>query len=173
MERASRRRKEITVPDEQIKPFLKSLAMGKNRFLYGLDATADDRLTWSPGGNAYSPLQLAGRLTAFLGFLTHMVTTGAMPERRGEAPPEPESRDAAKEMLGAAFDRLRAAALAFTEADLARSLPTPWGEPTTVERMLPAISSVVNYFQGQLNYLQLIYGDTNANVPPDWGKEEI
>ena len=157
---------------EPVTSFLKGLAMGRNRFLYGLHVTPDDRLTWSPGGNAYTPLQLAGRLEGFLGFIGHLVKTGAMPETRGELPVPPASREEAKARLGAAFDRLRAAALELSEADLARMVPTPWGEPIPARAMLTGANQVVSYFQGQLNYLQLIYGDTNANIPPNWGREE-
>jgi hypothetical protein len=31
---------------------------------------------------------------------------------------------------------------------------------------------VIGYFQVQLNYLQLAYGDTDPNMPPNWGREE-
>ena len=156
---------------ERLESFHKTLAMGRNRFLYGLDVTPDDRLAWSPGGNAYTPLQLAGRLAGFLGFITHLVQEGAMPENRGELPPPPGSREEAKERLGAAFDRLAGVAENLSAEELARPVPTPWGEPIAAGGMLKGANQVVSYFQGQLNYLQLIYGDTNANIPPDWGKE--
>jgi hypothetical protein len=168
-----RERKEIAVPHEQVKPVLKALAMGRNRFLFGLDATPDDRLSWSPGGSAYTPLQLAGRVAGFLDFLGEMLRTGVMPDRSGGPPPPPATREEAKDRVAGAFDRMQAMLQGFTEVDLARPVPTPWGEPTPAALLLSVPASVVSYFQGQLNYLQLIYGDTNANMPPNWGKEEI
>jgi hypothetical protein len=39
--------------------------------------------------------------------------------------------------------------------------------------MVAATPSVIGYHQGQLNLLQVIWGDTRANIPPNWGKEEI
>lgn len=158
---------------ERVESFLKTLAMGRNRFLYGLDVTPDDRLTWSPGGSAYTPLQLAGRLAGFLGFITHLVQAGEMPENRGEQPPAPVSREEVKERLGAAFERLAGVAQSLSAEELARPVPTPWGEPIPASAMLKGANQVVSYFQGQLNYAQLIYGDTNANIPPNWGKETI
>ena len=55
------------MPESQVQGVLKSLAMGRNRFLYGLDHVPDDRLNWSPGGEAPSPLQLAGKTALFPG----------------------------------------------------------------------------------------------------------
>jgi len=31
------------------------------------------------------------------------------------------------------------------------------------------INGVTAYWQGQLNYIQTIYGDVDPNMPPDWG----
>jgi hypothetical protein len=105
--------------------------------------------------------------------MSEMVLTGAMPERPAELPPPPASRAEAKDRLGAGFDRMREVIMGLSESDLDRMVATPWGEPIPVEQMLSVIPSVVSYGQGQLNYVQLIYGDTNANIPPTWGKEEI
>lgn len=159
------------MPIPQVTILLKGLAMGRNRFLYGLDQTPDDRLSWTPGGEAGTPLQLAGRLAGFLSFLGTWVQTGEMHRGGGEPPPPPATREEAKERLGAAFDRMRQVALDLTEPDLARMMPTPWGEPTPLEQVIVNLPGIVSYFQGQLNYLQLSYGDTNANIPPNWGKE--
>jgi len=30
---------------------------------------------------------------------------------------------------------------------------------------------VTAYWQGQLNYIQTIYGDVDPNMPPGWGQE--
>jgi hypothetical protein len=32
------------------------------------------------------------------------------------------------------------------------------------------VNGMIVYHQGQLNYLQLAYGDENANIPPEWGR---
>jgi hypothetical protein len=163
------------MPIEPVKPILKGLAMGRNRFLHGLDVTPDDRLNWRPGGEAPTPLQLAGKLAGFLTFISEWVQTGEIhdPSKRSPPPPPPATRQEAKDRLGTAFDRMRTVCQAVTEADLARVLPTPWRQPTPLGEILPGIPGIVSYFQGQLNYLQLAYGDTNPNMPPNWGQEEI
>ena len=42
-----------------------------------------------------------------------------------------------------------------------------------LREMVAAAPSVIGYHQGQLNLLQVVWGDTTANIPPNWGKEEI
>src|SRR5205807_1503100 len=79
----------------QLQPLLKGIGMARLRFLYGLDRTPDDRLNWSPGGEGKTPLAVAGRLSGFLGFFSHLLETGAMPERPAGPPPSPENREAA------------------------------------------------------------------------------
>jgi hypothetical protein len=155
----------------QVQPVLTSLRMSRNRFLYGLDRTADDRLGWSPGGEAKTPLGVAGRLTLFLGFFSHLLETGSMPERPSGPPPVPENRAAAKSALEAAFRRLESQIEGLREADLTRPLPTPWGTQVPALEMLSYLGGVTGYWQGQLNYIQTAYGDTDPNMPPNWGQE--
>src|SRR5579885_1020303 len=101
-----------------LQPLLKTLGMSERRFLFGLDRTPDDRLRWSPGGEAKTPLAVAGRLAAFLGFFSHLLETGSMPERPTCPPPSPESREAAKSAVEAAFRRLEAQLNGLREEEL-------------------------------------------------------
>ena len=155
----------------QLQPLLKGMGMAERRFLYGLDRTPDDRLNWSPGGEAKTPLAVAGRLTGFLGFFSHLLETGAMPERPSGPPPSPETREAAKAAVEAAYRRLVTLIEGMREGDLARPLPTPWGTTVPAQEMLGWINGVTAYWQGQLNYIQTIYGDMDPNMPPGWGQE--
>jgi hypothetical protein len=153
-----------------LQPLLKTVSMSRSRFLYGLDRTPDDRLNWSPGGEAKTPLQLAGKTAAFLGFISHVLQNRAMPENRGSQPPPPTGREEAKATLQSAFDQLAAAVESLKEGDLQQSVPMPWGE-TSIAEMLWSVNTVIGYHQGQLNYLQLAYGDTDPNIPPEWGHQ--
>jgi DinB superfamily len=161
----------IRMAVNQLQPLLKSMGMARNRFVYGLDRTPDDRLGWSPGGEAKTPLAVAGRLAAFLGFFSHLLETGSMPERPSGPMPVPESRAAAKSAVEAAFRRLEAQIQGLSEGDLARPMPTPWGTSIPALEMLWFVNSITGYWQGQLNYIQTAYGDTDPNMPPDWGQE--
>lgn len=155
----------------QLQPLLKNAGMARERFLYGLDQTPDDRLAWSPGGEAKTPLAVAGRLTLFLQFFAHLLETGAMPERPASLPPAPESRSAAKAALEQAFSRLEGLIEGLREGDLTRPMPTPWRTSIPALEMLWSLPTVLGYWQGQLNYIQTAYGDTNPNIPPTWGHE--
>ena len=147
---------------------LQQMPMARERLLYGFDQVPDDRLTWSPGGEAKSPLQLAAKTAAFLDFFAYFVQHRSMPG--GERPPLPElgSREEAKAHLNAAFDRLTTALQALTEEDLQQMVPVPWGGTAPLAAVVGWVPSAIAYHQGQLNYLQTAYGDTNPNMPPSW-----
>jgi len=160
------------MPLPQLQPLLKVIAMNRSRLLYGLEKTPDDHLTWSPGGEARPALHLVGRAALFAGYLAHLIQHRAAPDMQGGPPPLPQTREEAKAALESAFDRLRSAIAGLSEADLELKVPVPWGESVPVGHMLWSVPGVLGYQQGQLNYVQTAYGDTDANIPPNWGKEE-
>jgi hypothetical protein len=155
----------------QLQALSRFLTMSRSRYLYGLDQTPDERLNWSPGGAAQTPLQLAGKTAAFAYTIAHLFEHRSFPERPASPPPAPESREAAKAAVEAAFARLRDTVAGLTEADLAAEVPTPWRKMAPIGEMLWWLPSVIGYLQGQLNYVQTAYGDTDPNMPPDWGAE--
>jgi len=73
--------------------------------------------------------------------------------------------------VAAAFHRLATLIDGMREGDLARPLPTPWGTQIPALEMLWFVNSITGYWQGQLNYIQTAYGDTDPNTPPGWGQE--
>lgn len=154
----------------EVKPILKMLAMSRNRYVHGLDCVPDDRLTWSPGGEARSPLGLADYTVGFLGFVTHLITHKAFPESRPQVTPS-ETREEAKERLNGVFTGLISAVQGLTEEDMDATIPVPWGE-SRLGDFLAMTAFVSGYAQGQMNYCQLAYGDKGANIPSGWGKEE-
>ncbi len=157
----------------QLEAVARGMAMARERFLYGLEKTPDDRLTWSPGGSAKTPLQLAGSVSGFMGFMEHVLRTGEMPERRGELPPAPDSRQAAQDAVRSGIDRLLATIQGLGEGDLQRPVPVPWGVTVPAVEFASFVPAILAYFQGQLNYLQTAYGDMDPNIPPSWrGGEE-
>src|SRR5205823_2227295 len=154
----------------QLEPLVQLIEMGRSRFLYGLDKTPDDCLSWSPGGKAHTPLELAGRLIRFLGFGTHFLRHRTMPDRSAEPPPPPKTRDEAKAALEEAFSQLQSAIEELREEDLQAPVPMPWGGTIPLVVTLWRTPGTIGYFQGQLNYTQLAYGDEDANIPPNWGR---
>jgi hypothetical protein len=155
----------------QVQEVLKIISMGRNRFLYGLERVPDDRLNWSPGGAASTPLQLAGKTAVFLSFVSHVLQTRTPPNFDAPRPEPPNTREEANAVVNAAFTQLRKVVSEFTEGDLRQTAPAPWGD-TPIGALLLWISGLILYHQGQLNYLQLTYGDEDPNIPPNWGREE-
>src|SRR5262245_24826336 len=119
----------------QLRPLITHITMARSRFLYGLDKTPDDRLTWSPGGAALSPLGLAGKMTRFLGVVSHVYQNHTMPERPASPPPPPPSRGEAKRLLEEGFDRVLGVLEGVKEADLQQSITMPWGQTVTLGDM--------------------------------------
>lgn len=152
----------------QVQPVIKAATMARDRFVFGLDKVPDEKLSWSPGGEAKSPLQLAGSVEGFMGFLTHLLNTGTMPENRGQRPPAPETRDDAKERVTQAINGIIALVEGASEADLQKPVQVPWGGTVPAVEMMFGATNVLAYFQGQLNYLQTVYGDMDPNIPPSW-----
>ena len=152
----------------QVQPLIKTATMARDRFVYGLEKVPDDKLAWSPGGEAKTPLQLAGTVEGFMGFMTQLVSTGAMPERGGERPAAPETRGEAQERVTNAINGAIAVMEGASEADLQKQVPVPWGGTVPAVEMMFGVCTVLGYFQGQLNYLQTSYGDMDPNIPPSW-----
>ncbi|MFN3653330.1 MAG: DinB family protein [Armatimonadota bacterium] len=159
------------MPSADVQYLLKYLAMARSRFVHGLDCVPDERLNWSPGEGAKTPLQIADSCAGFFGFVGYALKNGAMPESR-EFPPASPDRESAKQRLGDAFDALADVVRNLTDEDLQRTMPVPWRTEVPVESFLYWVSSVAGYWQGQLNYLQTTYGDREPNVPKGWGTEE-
>lgn len=153
------------MPIPQAHVVLKGLASGQRRFLYGLDKTPDERLNWSPGEADKTPLQVAGSLAGFLTFIAHTLAHRETPQWEGGAP---ATRNSAKEAIDRACAALRRAVEGLEPADLAAKPPAPWSEDT-VEEILWVIHGTILYHQGQLNYIQLCYGDRDVNIPPAEG----
>lgn len=122
------------MPIPQLQIPAKMLRMSRRRYLYGLSTIPEERLTWSPGGDAKTPLELVRGAADFLQFTAHFVTHQSLPSRE---------------------------------------FPAPWhgGGTITLEFFLVSTIYVDGYLQGQLNYLQTAYGDTNPNIPEGWGNE--
>jgi hypothetical protein len=154
------------MPIPQAHLVLKGLVLFQRRFLYGLDQTPDERLNWSPGEAEKTPLQVAGSLARFLIFIAYTLAHRELP-REGDYPPPPGTRDAAKAAIDSGCAALRRAVEGLEPADLTAKPPAPWGEDT-LEEILWLINGTILYHQGQVNYIQLCYGDKDPHIPPDW-----
>lgn len=151
----------------QIEPISRALEFARQRFTYGINRVPEDRLNWSPGGSASTPLKIAGKVAGMVGFIAGAVQRRSMPERpAGGFPAPPETADAAAAAVGSAFQALQGALSGLTEEDLVKTLRAPWGQELPISDWLVFVNQVVGYFQGQLNLVQLAYGDEDPNIPP-------
>ncbi len=153
----------------RINDLIKNVEMARTRFLFGLDRTPDDRLNWSPGGEAPTPLQVAGKIATYAGFFAGLLR-GEPPAGR-QMPPAPETREAAKELVDSALRTLASALGGVSEEDFDRTYTAPWGAPVTIGEMIWWLPLVCGYAQGQLNLIQLSYGDTDPNIPDEWKQQ--
>jgi hypothetical protein len=143
------------------------MEMARQRFQYGLSKVPDDRLNFSIGGKATTPLQIAGKVGMFMGFIAHGVRTGEAADR-SRMPPMPETREAAIQAVDRGYAAFQDMLASIGETELRRERPAPWGTPMTGEQWLSFAAVVTGYFQGQLNLVQLAYGDDDPNIPPEW-----
>lgn len=148
-----------------------AVRMCHQRFVYTLVETPDDRLAWSPGGDAPSPLQVAGKLAGFMQVLAYYTRTGEFPPRPSSPPPTPDSREAVAAALDAGYEALQSTLSGLSDEDLVRRVPAPTGTLVDAGVMVALIPTVLGYFQGQLNAVQMAYGDMRPNVPENWGSD--
>ena len=152
-----------------VEDLIGALRRAGERFLYGLDQVPDERLGWSPVEGAKTPLQVAARLAGHLRFVTYLLRERSLPPDRSVFyGAVPTTREAAREEVGAALQGMAEVLGGLTEADLHASMQAPWGETLPIRRYLPFSISSIPYFQGQLNYVQIAYGDADPNIPPHW-----
>src|SRR4051794_30789351 len=154
-----------TIPSAYL---LRVIDMSRQRFLHGLECVPEDRLAWSPGTGAHAPLQLAARLASFLDHRSRILRSPPGVPVPRPVPPVPASREEAIRRVEEAFAGLMAGIQALSAADLERLVPAPWGADVPAGIMVLTVLNVLGYFQAQLNYCQLAYGDADPNIPAAW-----
>lgn len=147
---------------------VQSLGGARERFVYGLESTADEQLAQKASDTTKTPLEIAGQVTGFLTYFALMFKGEPLPDRSGPRPPAPTTREAAIEGVDAAFRRFEQVVSELTDEELAKPMPLPWGGTMPVAGMLLFAFSAPSYFQGQLNYAQTIYGDMDPHIPASW-----
>jgi len=143
----------------------------RDRMTYGLEQTPDERLDWSPHEAAHTPLQVADRCVMYMSYFAAAVVG----EQWGpdSLPPPSATRDEAIARITEACDHAARRVAGLSEADLARQVPAPWGQSYPVAFMLEGMMMALGYVQGQLNYLQLSFGDTDPHQPPSWSEGTV
>jgi uncharacterized damage-inducible protein DinB len=123
----------------------------------------EDKMDQSPMGCARSPLDFLVECAGFTGLVTKAVL-----KEDSSMPSEDEikqfqamfnTREKAVGLLKTNTDQLVAAVRNMDEAELSREVPTYWGSVIPLSKMLYIVASHNAYHDGQVNYIQCLYGD--------------
>ena len=147
------------------------IASMRDRLLHGLAQAPDDRLGWSPAEGARPPLELVYRGAFRMKYYAGLIT-GDEFDRRTPPPPD-ASRAGAAAAITAACDEIARLIAGLSDADLERQVTAPWGAPCTLASVVNQVVMALGYAQGQLNYVQICYGDMNANIPDSWKQGDV
>lgn len=150
-----------------MEPIIASVDLAGQRLVYGLSRTPDDRLDWSVGGSATTPIQILGRAAHMAEDIAYFLEKGTW-NMDAENQKPLQNREEVEAGVRSAIEKLKKALAGLTEEDLAGDAPAPWGGSISM-RLWPTLAlQGMGYAQGQLNLIQLAYGDEDPNIPPDW-----
>lgn len=160
----------MTATPLDLKSFLAEIVTAKAKTLADdLGHLSAEQLSASPMGVARTPLHFVAECIGF-----NMLVAGALEGKPSERPPLEE-----REAFFASIDTLekarrgleasaRAIASALEKADndrLTAQVAAPWGETLLVYRLVYAAADHMAYHDGQVNYVQSLYGDAENH----WG----
>lgn len=128
-------------------------------------AMPEDKLNWKTMGEARTPLHMLQECAYYLPTLAPMLTPGGdFMAVAGPLMEESTSWDTL-DKVEAAYNRFLPDTLAFIRSvpdeDLGNDVPIPWAEGLTmpVWKVLMSLYWNLVYHQGQINYVQTMYGD--------------
>ena len=131
----------------------------------------DDKLNVSPMGCARRPLEFVAECAGFNRLLTKTI--------KGEEaqPPSQEEREKfyascdnyekAQHLLEDSTAVLVDAIKSLTEQELTREVTAYWGQPMPLYRLIHAAAVHMAYHDGQVNYIQCLYGDAKVHWMED------
>ena len=132
----------------------------------------EDKLTWVPAIDGSAPLRNALQQTGeciVVNRLIAAVLRGEDVKGTPGAYPEPAFANAqeAGEQLRTSAQELASAIRAMTEGDLTRVYAHPRGQMQGQNILMMCLRNMA-YHSGQINLLQMLYGDPEFHVPPNW-----
>ncbi|MFY9234616.1 MAG: DinB family protein [Fimbriimonadaceae bacterium] len=121
-----------------------------------------EKLGESPMGAARTPLDFTAECAGFNYYVASTLKGEQITrtqEERDAFRNSIDSFDKAKQALEASVENLADTVSNSTHEDLAKEVVTPWGEPTTAHRLAIMCVMHMMYHDGQINYIQALYGD--------------
>jgi hypothetical protein len=125
--------------------------------LTGLKYIPDDKLDWVPLGKAKTPRLIALECAGAYKMAARMVRGEPIEWAQPDAAAYP-TRESVVEALNAGLAEFEAALDGLTAEQLAEKRPAPWGVTTVGVTIGMAFWHSV-YHDGQLNYIQTLWGD--------------
>jgi hypothetical protein len=149
---------------------IKQMAVQMNRsaidnLVINFDAMPADRQDWQPLDLGRSALSQVQECAIINPFFAAILNTQAVPAMENEAYAAAKAAlatpEAARAALAASADTLQAAIEAFPEEKLGETVTLPWGEGMvmTFGQIMLAPYWNMTYHQGQISYIQTLYGD--------------
>jgi uncharacterized damage-inducible protein DinB len=133
------------------------------------DAMPAERQDWKPLDVGRSALSQVQECAIINPFFAAILTTQTVPAMEGEAYAAAKAAlatpEAARAALAASADTLQAAIEAFPDEKLGETVTLPWGEGMvmTFGQIMLAPYWNMTYHQGQIAYIQTLYGDSEMH----------
>ena len=139
---------------------------------YFIGTTHEDKLQWQPQTEGSAPTRSVLEQVAECVVVNRMIAAGL----RGEVMPAPTggvpalvltNASEAQEQLRASGAELAAAVRSLTEADLEKMYQHPRGQFMGANLIMMPLRNMA-YHAGQVNLIQMLAGDPEFHVPPQW-----
>ena len=128
------------------------------------------KLTVSPGGVARSPLNFTAECIGFNNMIADLLTGGSptmpSPDAMERFYASIDTFEKGRDGMEASAAKIKAALEAIDSAKLDEVITAPWGAPMPLGVLTRIAASHMTYHDGQLNYIQALYGDGEMH----WGE---
>lgn len=134
-------------------------------FLRTVRATQPDKLEWKPLDQGRTVLDMAQECAQSASWFAQMLEDRSCDGFSMDDYPKAQaeratwSLDECERKLTDNTQRLAAAIRAIPDADLDQALTLPWGKTATLYEVISYHYRNVTYHEGQVNYIQTLYGD--------------
>jgi hypothetical protein len=126
-------------------------------------AVPEERRFWCPAAIARHTVEILAHCAASNTFLAAVIGEHALPYRTQEeedaAIEACTNLDLAEMFLNRSVTAVCDAIATVSESRLSQQIAMPWGERMTVALSLLSPSQHMRYHEGQINYIQTLYGD--------------
>lgn len=122
-----------------------------------------DKLGASPMGTARTPLEFSAEVAGFNRYVASVLqgqTVTRTPEERDAYVKSIDSFEKAKQAVDSSVELLADAVAGLDEEGMIREVTTPWEETVTAYRLASMCLMHMMYHDGQINYIQSLYGDS-------------